>query len=179
MMNQHQKQWFAMRATFNRNMQAKAQLEDLGFTAYVPMRGVRTKKKGSHAIEFEPVVRNLLFVYAQGTALQQAKQRMPYLQYMISRADGSKIVVPEVQMNDFIAVSSTCDERLRYFSPEELNLSRGSRVRITGGDFEGLEGTFMRVTGSRDRRVVISIPGVMSVALVSIPAEWVKEISDK
>ncbi len=176
MAKEQQKQWFAMRATFNRNMQAKDVLDRLGLTTYVPMRGVRSKKKGSHAIEFEPVVRNLLFVYAQGNVLQQAKQRMPYLQYMISRADGSKIVVPEVQMNDFIAVSSTCDERLRYFSPEELNLSRGAHVRITGGDFAGMEGTFMRVTGSRDRRVVISVPGVVSVALVSIPTEWVKQV---
>ena len=178
MNNDTQKQWFAMRATFNRNMLAKREFDALGITTYVPMRGVRSRKKGSHAIEMEPVVRNLIFVQAQGAELQRVKQTMPYLQYMISRADGSKIVVPEVQMNNFIAVSSTCDERLRYFSPEELNLSRGTRVRITDGDFAGMEGTFMRVTGSRDRRVVISLPGVVSVALVSLPTEWVKEVGN-
>ena len=46
------------------------------------------------------------------------------------------------------------------FSPDEVNLRKGTKVRITGGDFEGYEGVFVKVKGARDRRVVISLQAV-------------------
>ena len=63
--------------------------------------------------------------------------------------------VPDSQMQRFIAVSGTYDDHLLYFQPDELNLSKGTKVRITGGEFEGQEGIFLKVKGARDRRVVI------------------------
>ena len=36
-----------------------------------------------------------------------------------------------------------------------------SKVRITGGEFEGQEGVFLKVKGARDRRVVIEIQGCL------------------
>ena len=56
---------------------------------------------------------------------------------MMDFREGNKIIVPEEQMRRFIAVTGTYDEQLMFFKPEELNLSKGTKVRVRGGDFEG------------------------------------------
>ena len=78
---------------------------------------------------------------------------------MTDSRSGEKIIVPDGQMRDFIAVAGTYDEHLLFFKPEEINPAKGTRVRIIGGDFAGYEGIFIKVKGARDRRVVICIQG--------------------
>ena len=89
---------------------------------------------------------------------------------------GQKIIVPDSQMQRFIAVSGTYDDHLLYFQPDELNLSKGTKVRITGGEFEGQEGVFLKVKGARDRRVVIEIQGVIAVAMATIHPDLIEII---
>ena len=92
--------------------------------------------------------------------------------------EGNKIIVPEEQMRRFIAVTGTYDEQLMFFKPEELNLSKGTKVRVRGGDFEGQEGIFLKVKGARDKRVVIAIQGVIAVALATISPDLIEVISE-
>lgn len=84
-----------------------------------------------------PVVHNLLFVHARPSDVQRVKSQVTYLQYITDTRSGQKIIVPDGQMQRFIAVSGTYDDHLLYFQPDELNLSKGTKVRITGGEFEG------------------------------------------
>ena len=71
---------------------------------------------------------------------------------MIDIRNGQKIIVPDDQMRQFIAVAERMTSILSFFSPDEVNLRKGTKVRITGGDFEGYEGVFVKVKGARDRR---------------------------
>lgn len=176
-MESGRKYWFAMRATFNRNVQARDALADKQIESFIPMHAVRKRLAGRSKIVLEPAIRNIIFVHAEPQDVQEAKSRLPYLQYMISRIDGSKIVVPDAQMDDFIAVCGTCDERLRFYADGELNLTLGQRVRITAGEFAGVEGTLMRIQGARDKRVVVSVDGIMSVSLMSLPPSQVEPLS--
>ena len=89
---------------------------------------------------------------------------------------GEKIIIPDNEMRRFIAVAGTYSDQLLYFQPEEVNLSKGTKVRITGGDFEGQEGIFLKVKGARDRRVVIEIQGVIAVAMATIHPELIEVI---
>ena len=84
------------------------------------------------------------------------------------------ITVPQQQMDSFIAVAGTYDEQLIYLNPEPGDFSQGDRVRILGGPFEGAEGVFVRVKG--DRRVVVSIEGVVAVATTFIHPSLVEKI---
>lgn len=79
-------------------------------------------------------------------------------------------------MQRFIAVAGTYHEQLLYFRPDELNLSKGTKVRVTGGDFEGQEGIFLKVKGARDRRLIIKIQGVIAVAMASIHPDLIEVI---
>ena len=53
-------------------------------------------------------------------------------------------------------------------------LKKGDKVRITGGIFSGVEGVFVRVKG--DRRVVVSIQGIMAVATAFIHPSLIEKI---
>ena len=169
--------WHAMRATYHREKAAMQLLESEGMGCFVPMKYQEVVRRGHKMRELVPAVRNLLFVHAVPARLQQLKSAVTYLQYITDRRTGRKIIVPDDQMRRFIAVAGSYDDQLLYFAPEELNLSKGTRVRITGGEFEGQEGIFLRVKGARDRRVVIEVQGVIAVAMATIHPSLIEPLA--
>lgn len=87
------------------------------------------------------------------------------------------VTVPKAQMDNFIAVAGTYDEQLIFLNPEPGDFARGDRVKILGGPFEGAEGVLVRVKG--DRRVVVSIEGVVAVATTFIHPSLIQKISPR
>ncbi len=75
------------------------------------------------------------------------------------------LIVPERQMDDFIRMVSQREQEVTYYTPDEINMEKGARVRIHGGNFDGVEGVFMRVQGKRNRRLVIKIEGIIAVSV--------------
>ena len=165
-----------MRATYCRGMQIKSLLDKQGINNFIPMRYEIREKNGRKKRELVPVIRDLIFVRAVQSELQRVKDRNPYLQYMIDIRNGQKIIVPDEQMRQFIAVVGTYDEHLVFFNPDEVNLRKGTKVRIIGGDFEGYEGVFIKVKGARDRRVVISLQGIIAMAMATISPDLIEVI---
>lgn len=168
--------WYAMRATYRREPDAMRLLEKEKLGCFIPMQYRISIKKGKKIRALVPVIHNLLFVHARPSEVQRVKSQVTYLQYITDTRSGQKIIVPDVQMRRFIAVAGTYNDQLLYFRPEELNLSKGTKVRITGGDFEGQEGVFVKVKGARDRRVVIEIQGVIAVAMATIHPDLIEVI---
>lgn len=168
--------WYAMRATYRRELEAVRLLEEKSLNCFVPMQYKYHVKKGKRVRELVPVVRNLIFVHAAPSVLKQVKASVPYLQYITDTRSREKIVVPDDQMRRFIAVAGTYSDHLLYFHPDELNLAKGTKVRVTGGDFEGQEGIFVKVKGARDRRVVVAIRGVIAVAMATIHPDLIEVI---
>ena len=142
------------------------------------MRYEIREKNGCKKRELVPVIRDLIFVRAVQLELQRVKDRNPYLQYMIDIRNGQKTIVPDEQMRQFIAVAGTYDEHLIFFNPDEVNLRKGAKVRIIGGDFEGYEGVFIKVKGARDRRVVISLQGIIAMAMATISPDLIEVIEE-
>ena len=79
-------------------------------------------------------------------------------------------------MRLFIAATADYDESLLYFQPDELNLAKGTKVRVTAGPLEGHEGVVLKVKGARDRRLIIQIDGVIAVAKALVHPELVQVI---
>lgn len=125
-----------------------------------------------------PAIRNLIFVRTTPSSIRELKSRYLFLQYLTHRVDGhtEPIVVPDEQMRHFIAVASSDDEHLIYLQPEEVRFGAGDRVRVRGGVFEGVEGVFVRVKGTRDKRVVVMLEGVAAVALVTLPVQLLEAL---
>lgn len=158
--------WFAMRATYNRALAAQSLIEDAGMQTFVPIKYCKSKRRSSANIA--PLLGNLIFVYAEPERIQQFKARYSYLQYITNTRTHERIVVPDSQMARFIAVCGSQEDQLIWLAPEEINLTRGQRVRITGGEFEGYEGVYVKVAGARARRIVVEIKGVVAVALAAV-----------
>ena len=168
--------WYAMRATYRREPDAMRLLKKENLGCFIPMQYKISIKKGKKVRALVPVVHNLLFVRACPSDVQRVKSQVTYLQYITDTRSGEKIIIPDNEMRRFIAVAGTYSDQLLYFQPEEVNLSKGTKVRITGGDFEGQEGIFLKVKGARDRRVVIEIQGVIAVAMATILPELIEVI---
>ncbi len=168
--------WFAMRATYRRELEAMHLLEKANFGCFIPMQYKISIRRGRKVRALVPVIRNLVFVHARPSEVQRFKSQITYLQYITDTRSGQKIIIPDHDMQRFIAVAGTYNDHLLYFQPEELNLSKGTKVRITGGDFEGQEGVFLKVKGVRDRRVVIAIQGIIAVALATIHPDLIEVI---
>ena len=168
--------WYAMRATYRREPDAMRLLEKENLDCFVPMQYKISLKKGRKVRVLVPVVHNLIFVHARPSELKRVKSQVAYLQYITDTRSGRKIIIPDGEMQRFIAVAGTYNDHLLYFQPDELNLSKGTKVRVTGGDFAGQEGIFLKVKGARDRRVVVEIQGVIAVAMATIHPDLIEVI---
>ena len=74
-------------------------------------------------------------------------------------------------------MAANIDEPVIFLSPEEVVLSKGDKVRITDGVFMGVEGTFMRVKNTRDRRVVVKIDGIQAGGSVQYDETAAKDLA--
>lgn len=102
--------------------------------------------------------------------MKRVKSKVTYLQYITDTRSGQKIIIPDSEMQRFIAVTGTYNDHLLYFQPDEVNLSKGTKVRIIGGDFEGQEGVFQKVK-------MVHVTVVWSSKYrVSLPLLWLPSI---
>lgn len=173
-------QWYAMSVPYNRVLKVKGMLDEAQMECFVPMRYEVRTVRGRKVRQYIPAISNLLFVHTTDSRLKMFKQTTTFLQYLVRRVDGvsRKIVVPDAQMEQFIRVSRTDDDRLVYLKPEEINLSKGTRVRILGGVFDGVEGLFVRVKGKRNRRVVVLIDHVSAIAVSEVSPDLIEILDD-
>ena len=182
MCGNEQKVWFAMRATYGRNMEVKKKLDEAGFESFVPMRYVVSlDRRGRKTKKFAPVVRDLVFIRTDQATMYGLKQQFESLRNIyIPSEDGRKrvVIVTDDQMDSFMKVTKTLSDGLLFFTPDEVNLSKGVKVRIHGGQFNGLEGTFVKVKGARDKRVVVEVSGVIVVATCSLKCDLIEVLKD-
>lgn len=134
-------------------------------------------RNGQRVRKLVPAVHNLVFIRSTRQEIDEIKEKnaatLP-LRYIMDRETHQPIIIPKVQMQNFIAVAGNYDQQLIYLPSAESTAQKGDRVRITGGVFGGVEGTFLRVKG--DRRVVVSIQGVMAVATAFVHPSLIERI---
>ncbi|MBR1543532.1 MAG: UpxY family transcription antiterminator [Muribaculaceae bacterium] len=172
---EEQKVWFAIRVTYNREMKVKEDLDARGIVNFVPMQYRARVKDGRLVKKLEPSIHNLIFIYLEPSQMAEYKQSTSLpIRYIMNRYKHKPVTVPKMQMDNFIAVAGTYDEQLIFLNPQPGDFVKGDRVRILGGPFEGAEGVFVRVKG--DRRVVVSIEGVVAVATTFIHPSLIEKI---
>jgi transcription antitermination factor NusG len=175
--------WYVLFAANGKAVKIKPCLEEASIEYFFPKYYKDRKIRGSDE-RYErvslPLLGNLIFVKSSKNVLdpvlKETKLRLSISSDLYYRDFGDKriIVIPENQMRNFIAVAGNEKEQIIYLSNEEVNLRKGTKVRITGGVFAGVEGIFMRIKG--DKRLVVSIPNLFSVATAYIPSQYVQEI---
>lgn len=171
-----EKRWYAMRVTFRRELTVKQMLDVEHVESFIPMRRETRMLRGRRMNVMAPVVHNLLFVHAEKEWLQSFKSQVPYLQYMTTKCDGKNvpITVPDRQMTDFMTVASSDSGNLIYFDSNETAIAAGTQVRIHGGAFDGLTGSFVKIKGKRSKKVVVAVQNVLAVAIDAINCDYME-----
>ena len=171
--------WYPLRVTYSRELLLKEFLDSDGVENFIPMRYEYVKKGDRKIRKLVPVVHNLVFVHTSLERIECIKQSPGFslvVRYIIDRETHQPLIIPEVQMRSFIAVSGSYEEQIVYLDPEITALQKGDRVHITGGIFEGVEGIILRV--KVDRRIAVCIQGVMAVATAYVHPSLIEKIED-
>ena len=175
------KVWYAIRVTYNRELKVKEDLDARGITNFVPMQYRREERHGVMVKRLVPSVHNLIFIYIEPSKMKEYKMTTDLpIRYIMNRGTNGTsrkpITVPDHEMENFIKVAGTYDEKLIYLNPDPGDFAEGERVRIIGGTFAGAEGIFVRLKG--DRRVLINVPGVVAVATTYVHMSMIEKITD-
>lgn len=159
-------QWFAMRATYRRELIARDYLIGRGIEVFVPLKKVVKEIRGIKRKLTVPAINSLIFVHARKEELQEAKFGVDYLQYLTRKLDGRSIpiIVPDRQMEQFrqVVEDDTIDKT--FYAPEELDLAKGTKVRVHGGPMDGIEGVLLKVKGKRARQFTMEVEGIVTLS---------------
>ena len=159
-----------MRA-YKAEKKAEETLSAAGIEHYVPKTYALRIYHGVRRRHLVPAIPSLVFVHASHDQLVDFKRGHNFLQFVTGGrgSDSEPIVVPDRQMADFIKVSDQNEADTVYLKPEEVDLTKGTKVRILGGPFDGVEGLFLRVKGKRDKRLVVWVEKVIATAVEVSP----------
>ena len=175
-----EKLWYAIRVTYNRELKVKEDLDARGITNFVPMQYRREERNGVMVKHLVPSIHNLIFINLTPSEMKEYKETtaLPIRYIMTPGARGTRkpMTVPNHQMENFIKVAGTYEEKLIYLNPNPEDFTQGERVRIIGGQFAGAEGIFVRI--KRDRRVLVSVPGLVAVATTYVHPSMIEKITD-
>ncbi len=171
------KVWYAIRVTYNRELKVKEDLDTRGITNFVPMQYRREERNGVMVKRLVPSVHNLIFIHITPSDMKEYKMTTDLpIRYIMNRETHKPIIVPSREMENFIKVAGTYNEKLIYLNPDPGDFAKGERVRIIGGAFAGAEGVFVRVKG--DRRVIVNVEGLVAVATTFVHPSMIEKITD-
>lgn len=183
--------WYVLLVAYRTELKVKGLLQELGnIKAFVPMKRVRRRdKQGKFCYDEKVALNNYVFVHASYKYLQQLKAAHPYkLDYNFLYRDvfeGMKkvgrvpAIIPRQQMLNFIAVAGNYQERVQFLDEQKLDLKAGQRVRVILGPFAGVEGIYLSTTRKHERRVVVRLEGIATVATTALPSAFVEVVEDE
>lgn len=171
--SRHEVKWFAMRDLKRPNalLPAYIDLISKGLTVFTPLKWCIRKVRGRNIRVQVPIMQDLLFVRESRAVLDEHVKRIPTLQYRFIRGGGyhEPMIVPDKDMEMFIKAIDTTDSPL-YFSPEEITPTMCKRsIRIIGGPLDGYSGRLLTIRGSKKKRLLVDIPGVISAGIEVSP----------
>ena len=170
------KSWYVMRdlKRSNANVKAWQILSELGFEVFTPMHWKILDRGGRKIRKFQPVISDLLFVHTDRDHLDPIVKKVDTLQYRILKNNNSSpMIVRDADMQQFIKAVN-CSSSIKYYSPSEVSsLHIGKHIRIIGGCLDGFEGKLLTTRGSKIKRLIIELPGLL-VAGIEVNPEFIE-----
>ena len=170
--------WFVMRdlKRSNARLQAYQLFEERDIEVFTPKKWKLSVVRGERIRREVPYIPDLLFVRDTRANIDPIVESVPTIQYRWVRNKWREpMTVADAEMERFIrAVRSS--ESPRYYLPEEITpemLSR--RIRIVGGLLDGSEGTLLTTRGSRVKRLLVELPGLLAVG-VEVEPDYIQLI---
>lgn len=173
--------WYALRDLKRPNAKRPAYIElsEQKFEVFTPMRWTLAVRGGKTERRRAPVLQDLLFVHGRFSEIEPAVRRIRTLQFRYSRGGYLKpTIIPEDDMNRFIR-AVRASESPKYYLPGELTPEMtGRTVRIIGGPLDGYEGRLLKIRGSRIRRLIVELPGLLTAG-IEVSPEFIRFADDE
>ena len=165
-------QWFALRATYSRELKVQAALAEKGIRTFIPMRWQSSPDRSGIQRKLVPAISSLVFVYwtreSLDSYIRSFGDARP-VNYYWDRTINAPLTIAEKDMENFIAVASTLNEDLIYLTEVSDRLREGQKVKVKEGAFKGVEGKIVRIRKSR--RILVELPGMLAVASTYVAPE--------
>lgn len=171
--------WFVLRDLKRSNAKQPAYkiLKEKHFEVFTPMKWHLTMRQGKRMREEIPFIQDLLFVHSKRYDLDPVVANIPTLQYRYVRGGNycEPMLVPNDDMERFIhAVGSSTSPQ--YYLPEEITSAMyGRRIHIVGGPLDGYEGNLLTTRGSKTKRLIVELSGILAVG-VEVNPEYIQFI---
>ena len=179
------KQWFVLRTSYARVLKAHKYLTQDGTETYFPQHHIQKEINGKKKRVLEPLIPNILFVYATSEKVEAYVKHTPALSYLSyyynhfrtdAQGKNPPLTIPYEEMMNFIRATRVDNEHIRLVSPEQCRYKSGDLVRVVEGDFKGIVGKVARVQGQQ--RVIVEIEGLCVIATAYIPTGFIQKIEE-
>lgn len=178
--------WFALRATYSRELKIRDQLSEREVRTFVPMvwrrcpvkpgmTGVVQTGIAKPSRKLVPAISSICFVYSTRAEIDEYIRSFGDarpVNYYWDRTKNAPLVVPDKAMEDFITVASSMDEDLVYITEISPKLKEGQAVRVKEGPFKGVEGKVVRI--KKSRRILVELPGMLAVATTFVDPSYLE-----
>lgn len=174
-------QWFVLRATYGRSEQAYEALIKNHVETYIPKHYVLKQINGKKRRILEPLLPNLVFVYAREEVVKFCVEKIPYLRFYRNRMlalDPEERKHPPLTINyremmNFIRLTSIDDEHIKMVDVQHCHFKSGDEVRIIDGKFKGIVGRVARVSGQQT--VVVDLEDLCLIATAYVPSAFIEK----
>lgn len=141
------------------------------FDYFAPTYVVSRSVKGRDVEEHKPLLFNYVFVRMSEQEIKQLKRRLPQYNFLPRITVDGESRYPYIQdaaMENFICVAAAYSNNIPAYAPDPQRLSKGDRVRIKGGPFDGVEATIVSSPGTGTREIVVCVDDWLWVPLMHI-----------
>ena len=177
------KQWYVLRVSYGRAEKANELLKAKGIETHLPRHTTYKGVNGKRIKQRLPLLPNFLFAKTTLSVLEQFLKSSSdlnfitfYYDHFNKKPDGKNppLVVPKESMDNFIKLTSIDDEHILLIDKVNGTYNQGDYVRIIDGPFKGIEGRVTKIT--RQKRVIVELPGLCSVATAYIPKVFLLQV---
>lgn len=153
--------WYALKVYYNRVQPLIAHCKEAGYEFFAPVE----------------VIRSLLFIHCTESMLAQFTATHRGYAHAYTRAESNApAVIPDREMEVFRFVVTAGHQGLTLLGDDRPEYHLGDRVVVTDGPFKGAEGHIRRI--KKDRRLVVTIPGVVAVATAYIHPDFLQKVEE-
>ena len=153
--------WYAIKVYYNRVQPLITECKESGMEFFAP----------------SDIIKSLLFVRCTESEVLRLAAASDVKMWVYRNTEGTRpAVIPDREMEVFRFVVTAGREGLELLGDDRPEYHEGDRVVVTGGPFKGAEGHIKRI--KRDRRLVVTIRGVVAVATAYIHPSLLRKVEE-
>ena len=162
-----EEKWYVMRAYKNEKKAEELLSGNNGLKYFIPKHQILRTRNGRKIICTEPVIHSLVFVFASQKQIVNFKRYICNDLQFVSwkRYDStSYLTIPAKQMDDFIRMCTQKEQEVTFYTPDEIPLEKGQKVRVHGGVFDKMEGILVKTYKKRNKQLAVIIPDILAAS---------------